>query len=185
MSCPTGSGITKLQASLLTLNTSALIMSSVLFMSLGSSASDGDKTSLKTDILKLYAAEMFFSLIAFSVLVLGIERLVELVLEVVMYIYAKKITSGFAYPANVCKHTDNSGNELLCVPSQIWEQGSKDMNKEGNEMVAKAAQTTPSSPGPSSSSLSESPAFEINKASPAMSEDLCSAATTAVDSSSF
>ena len=77
-----GSGITKLQGSLLTLNVSALIMCSILLMSLGSSANDGDKTSSKTDIVNTYAVEMFSSLIAFSVLVLGIERDVELVLDV-------------------------------------------------------------------------------------------------------
>ena len=69
------------------------------------------------------------------------------------------------------------------MPTRLWGQkdGDGENSKDKNAIVAQSgqAQTTPSSPGPLTSS-SGSPAFEI-KASPAMSEDLCSAATTAVD----
>ena len=158
----------KLQSSLLILNLFAMVLCSVALMTMGSEARPA---------LSLFVLECFFSILALSVMMLSCERLLELVLSCSGKAFIAYLASRaylFSMYFNVRKMVDKEGNSLFTAPSRMYECEAAKDNKE----QLPATEIVPFS---ANSSTSETPTFvETSKASPSsMSDDSCSAATTA------
>ena len=182
-----------LARSLIALDVLALVVSLVCLISFGADA---------PFVARVYILEGFFNLIGFSIIVLGLEQILILVLGHSVYAYDKFLNERRIAGAFVAQHcglrtVTKNGDTILQLPSALYASimcsvltKADETPAIPNELVSSASSTTQTSMDEINKDSTQTSMDVINKDSAptsmdeinkdsAMSDDGCSAATTA------